>query len=126
MTSKDSLTTRVARWVTKNPKKTMLIVMLLNLTAILAYMSVSTLAQDAGGGTTGASGRGLGLIGAGLAIAGSTIGAGIAVYGATSAGIAAIVERPGTAVWVLLFAGLGEGIAVWGFAIAIMILGALP
>jgi V/A-type H+-transporting ATPase subunit K len=69
---------------------------------------------------------GLGLIGAAIAVAGSCIGAGIAIYGAASAGAAAIAERPETSVWVLILAGLGEGVAIYGLLIAILILGRLP
>ena len=69
---------------------------------------------------------GIGLVGAGLAIAGSCLGAGIAIYGAASAGAAAIAERPETSVWVLILAGLGEGVAIYGLLIAILILGKLP
>lgn len=69
---------------------------------------------------------GLGLLGASIAVAGSCIGAGIAIYGAASAGAAAIAERPETSIWVLILAGLGEGVAIYGLLIAIMILGRLP
>jgi V/A-type H+-transporting ATPase subunit K len=68
----------------------------------------------------------LGLIGAGIAVAGSCLGAGIAVSGAASAGAAAIAERPETSIWVLILAGLGEGVAIYGLLIAILILGKLP
>jgi V/A-type H+-transporting ATPase subunit K len=69
---------------------------------------------------------GLGLVAAGLAVAGSCLGAGIAIYGAASAGAAAMAERPETSVWVLILAGLGEGVAIYGLIIAILILGKLP
>jgi V/A-type H+-transporting ATPase subunit K len=68
---------------------------------------------------------GFGLIAAGIAVGLSGIGAGIAIYGSTSAGMAAMVERPELTTWVLVFAGLGEGIAIYGLVIAIMILGKL-
>ena len=69
---------------------------------------------------------GMGLLGAAVAVAGSCLGAGIAIYGAASAGAAAIAERPETSIWVLILAGLGEGVAIYGLLIAIMILGKLP
>jgi V/A-type H+-transporting ATPase subunit K len=69
---------------------------------------------------------GIGLVAAGIAVAGSCLGAGIAIYGAASAGAAAIAERPETSVWVLILAGLGEGVAIYGLLIAILILGKLP
>ncbi|MGB6680888.1 MAG: ATP synthase subunit C [Candidatus Bathyarchaeia archaeon] len=66
---------------------------------------------------------GMGLIAAGLAVGLSGIGAGIAIFGSTSAGMAAMVERPELNTWVLIFAGLGEGLAIYGLVVAIMILG---
>ena len=69
---------------------------------------------------------GLALLGAGVAVAGSCLGAGIAISGAASAGAAAIVERPETSIWVLILAGLGEGVAIYGLLIAILIMGKLP
>jgi len=69
---------------------------------------------------------GIGLLAAGVAVAGSCVGAGIAISGAASAGAAAIAERPETSVWVLILAGLGEGVAIYGLLIAILILGKLP
>jgi V/A-type H+-transporting ATPase subunit K len=69
---------------------------------------------------------GIGLLSAAVAVAGSCLGAGIAIYGAASAGAAAIAERPETSVWVLILAGLGEGVAIYGLLIAILILGKLP
>jgi V/A-type H+-transporting ATPase subunit K len=69
---------------------------------------------------------GMGLLGAAVAVAGSCLGAGIAIYGAASAGAAAMAERPETSIWVLILAGLGEGVAIYGLLIAILILGKLP
>jgi V/A-type H+-transporting ATPase subunit K len=68
--------------------------------------------------------KGLQFIGAALAIGLSGIGAGIAIYGATSAGAAAIVEKPELTTWILIFAALGEGLAIYGLVISILILGA--
>jgi V/A-type H+-transporting ATPase subunit K len=68
----------------------------------------------------------MGLLSAAIAVTGSCIGAGIAIYGAATAGAAAMAERPETSIWVLILAGLGEGIAIYGLLIAIMILGKLP
>lgn len=63
------------------------------------------------------------ILGAGLAVGLCGIGAGLAIYGSTSAGAAAMVERPELTTWVLVFAGLGEGIAIYGLVVAILILG---
>lgn len=69
---------------------------------------------------------GIGLLAAAVAVGLSCLGAGIAIYGAASAGAAAIAERPETSVWVLILAGLGEGVAIYGLLIAIIILSKLP
>lgn len=71
-----------------------------------------------------ASGAEFKFIGAALAVGISAFGAGIAIYGATSAGAAAMVERPELTTWILIFAALGEGLAIYGLVVAIMILGA--
>jgi V/A-type H+-transporting ATPase subunit K len=72
--------------------------------------------------TTAASNNGLGLIAAALAITGSCFGAGYAVAKAASAAAAAIVERPGAFGPMLVLAGLGEGIAIYGLLVAFQIL----
>jgi V/A-type H+-transporting ATPase subunit K len=69
---------------------------------------------------------GLSLMAAAVAVAGSCLGAGIAISGAASAGAAAIAERPEASIWVLILAGLGEGVAIYGLLIAILIIGKLP
>jgi len=62
-------------------------------------------------------------VGAGLAVGLAGVGAGLAIAGSTSSGLAAMVERPELTTWVLVFAGLGEGIAIYGLVVAILILG---
>ena len=73
---------------------------------------------------TAASGSNdLGLVAAALAITGSCMGAGYAVAKAASAAAAAIVERPGAFGPMLILAGLGEGIAIYGLLVAFQIIG---
>lgn len=72
--------------------------------------------------TTSGTDNGIGLMAAGLAITGSCIGAGYAVAKAASAAAAAIVERPGAFGPMLILAGLGEGIAIYGLLVAFQIL----
>ncbi|MEM3383023.1 MAG: ATP synthase subunit C [Nitrososphaerales archaeon] len=108
-----------------NPKRLLTFLIFFNI-AVLAISLLSfqpSIAKAAEAGTT--SEIGLGLMAAAVAVAGSGIAAGIAVYGAATAGAAAIAERPGIATWVIILAGLGEGIAIYGLIIAIMILGTL-
>ena len=72
--------------------------------------------------TSTSSNNGLGLMAAALAITGSCLGAGYAVAKAASAAAAAIVERPGAFGPMLILAGLGEGIAIYGLLVAFQIL----
>jgi V/A-type H+/Na+-transporting ATPase subunit K len=95
------------------------------LSAQLVYASASNIAQTQLPAEF-YSQYGMGLLAAAVAVAGSCLGAGIAIYGAATAGAAAIAERPETSIWVLILAGLGEGVAIYGLLIAIMILGKLP
>ncbi len=87
---------------------------------LFSFSIVTTYAQEPP--TTSAAGD-FDILGAGLAVGLCGIGAGLAIYGSTSAGLAAMVERPELTTWVLVFAGLGEGIAIYGLVVAILILG---
>lgn len=68
---------------------------------------------------------GLGYIGAALATGLSGIGGGIAVASAASAALGAISEDQSMFGKSLIFAGLAEGIALYGLIISFMILGRL-
>ena len=60
-------------------------------------------------------------LGAGLAVGLAGIGAGIAVGIAGAAGISALAEKPELFSNVLLMVALGEGIAIYGLIIAILL-----
>lgn len=109
----------LAKKMTNNPKRTFIIIALVNLVIGLSII-VPTLAQA----EEITPEIGMKFMGAGIAVAGATIGAGIGLLGATSAGLAALVERPELSIWVLILAGLAEGVAIYGLIIAILILGA--
>ena len=108
-------------WLNMLKRKRNLVILLIMIAMPLAAPLVA--AQE---GTTepAAGATEFKFIGAALAIGISAVGAGIAIYGATSAGAAAMVERPELTTWVLIFAALGEGLAIYGLVVAIMILGA--
>lgn len=89
----------------------------------LTLFSISAATTFAQGETTPQAAGNFDIVGAGLAVGLCGIGAGLAIYGSTSAGLAAMVERPELTTWVLVFAGLGEGIAIYGLVVAILILG---
>ncbi len=68
---------------------------------------------------------GLGYLAAALAVGIGSIGCGIAVGNAAPAAIGAIAEEPKAFGKALIFVALGEGVAIYGLLIAIMILGKL-
>ena len=106
----------------KNRRMLFRIVLLINM--FIVFTAISSLVVVAFGQETGAVPQGDKFIGAGIAVAGSTLGAGIAISGTASSGMAALVEKSELSTWLLLLAGLGEGVAIYGLIIAIMILGA--
>ena len=65
------------------------------------------------------SSSGMGLIAAALAIGLSAIGSGIAVAVVASSAVGAISENPSLLGKTVIFAGLAEGIAIYGLIIAI-------
>ena len=65
---------------------------------------------------------GLGLIAAGLAIGLSCIGSGYAVASSASAALGALSEDSSVFGKALIFVALAEGIALWGFIVALIIL----
>ena len=66
--------------------------------------------------------KGIGMIAAALAIGLAAIGSGIAVAVVASSAVGAISENPSLLGKTVIFAGLAEGIAIYGLIIAIMIL----
>ena len=69
---------------------------------------------------------GLGYIAMAIAIAGSCLGAGFAVANTGAAAIASLTEKPELFARVLIFAGLAEGVAIYGIIIALLIWITLP
>jgi len=64
-----------------------------------------------------------GLIGAAIAFGFGAIGAGIAIASVGAAAMGSIAERPEIASQALIFIALAEGLVVFGFITALMILG---
>jgi V/A-type H+/Na+-transporting ATPase subunit K len=69
------------------------------------------------------SGNSAALLGAAIAVAGSTIGAGIAVAYAGAAALAVMSERPELFGRAMVIVGLAEGIAIYGLIIGIILIG---
>jgi len=88
--------------------------------AAMAQQAPSTIdAQDKTDGVYRAIGLGLA---AALAVSFSVIGAGYAVGRIGSAAVGALVEKPELLPRTILFVALAEGLAVLGFAFAMMLL----
>lgn len=71
------------------------------------------------------TGAGLGYLGAALVTGMSSLGAGVAVASAAPAAIGATSEDPKSFGKALIFVALGEGVALYGLLISILILGNL-
>ena len=67
--------------------------------------------------------NGSALIGASIAVAGSSIGAAIAVAYTGSAALAAMSERPEPFGRAMVIVGLAEGIAIYGLIVAVILIG---
>jgi V/A-type H+-transporting ATPase subunit K len=90
------------------------------LVVLAATTSTATAATIA---TAAPSYSGQALLGAAIAVAGSSIGAAIAVAYTGSAALAAISERPELFGRAMVFVGLAEGIAIYGLVVAIILIG---
>ena len=80
-------------------------------------------ALAAGGGSASGHDPQAALLGAAIAVAGSTIGAAIAVAYTGAAALAAISEKPEMFGRAMVIVGLAEGIAIYGVVIAILLMG---
>lgn len=97
------------------------------LVIISQWNSFSVLAEDATAvaSITGTTAQGMGFIAAALATGCSAIGAGIAVAAAAPAAIGAISENSENFGKAIIFVALGEGVAIYGLLISILIINAL-
>ena len=94
------------------------------LVLFLTYANSPVLAAGADK-MTGSIAQGLGFIGAALATGLSALGAGIAVAAAAPAAIGAFSENAENFVKSLIFVALGEGVAIYGLLISILIINTL-
>lgn len=72
--------------------------------------------------TSTSSGKGFALVGAGIAFGLAALGAGLAVASVGAAALGVLSEKPQMFGQAMMFVGLGEGIAILGFAMAFMIM----
>lgn len=85
---------------------------------IMMIPDIARAATEAGASST----AGLGYIAAGLSTGLACIGAGYAVGAVGSSALGAVSEDPKILGKTLIYVGLGEGIAIYGLVISIMIL----
>ncbi len=113
-----------------HPRPALRIVKLLNLAFLIGagvLVALALTASPSSAATAASSNvgsyRGQALIGAAIAVAGSSIGASVAVAYTGSAALAAMSERPEMFGRAMVIVGLAEGIAIYGLVIAIILIG---
>ncbi len=89
---------------------------------IILSTPVALFAQEAGA-VVGEKATGWAFLAAGLSICVSVIGAGIALSRIGAAAMAALAEKPEIMGSAIVFAGLAEGLSIWGLIVAVLILG---
>lgn len=92
---------------------------------ILCLNLVPAFAAEGASAITGTIAQGLGFLAAALATGCSALGAGIAVAAAAPAAIGAFSENENNFGKALIFVALGEGVAIYGLLISILIINAL-
>ena len=96
--------------------------MLLGASVVLGVVALATAARAATVAAASPS-AGMALLGAAIAVAGSSLGAAIAVAYTGAAAIAAMSERPELFGRAMVIVGLAEGIAIYGLVVAIILVG---
>lgn len=91
-------------------------------TFLIATVFLFTSTADAAVADNATIASGFGLLAAGLAIGLSCIGSGYAVASSASAALGALSEDSSVFGKALIFVALAEGIALWGFIVAFLIL----
>ena len=104
-----------------NAKKFVRTFFLVALTLALALSLSSVAFADEAAAAAPDINKGLGLIAAAVAMGISAIGSGIAVGAGAPAAIGALTEDPKSFGKALIFVALGEGIALYGMLVAILI-----
>jgi V/A-type H+-transporting ATPase subunit K len=84
-----------------------------------AVADTVTTAQQSGGSSSAWAA----LLGAAIAVAGSSIGAAVAVAYTGAAALAALSERPELFGRAMVIVGLAEGIAIYGLVVAVILIG---
>jgi V/A-type H+-transporting ATPase subunit K len=101
----------------------LLAALVLLVTAINAEPSTAAGLPHAAAAAAASTTNGSALIGAAIAVAGSSIGAAIAVAYTGSAALAAMSERPELFGRAMVIVGLAEGIAIYGLIVSVILIG---
>lgn len=91
--------------------------------ALTAVPSSASVPGAVGAAVTATSANGAALIGAAIAVVGSSIGAAIAVAYTGAAALAAMSERPELFGRAMVIVGLAEGIAIYGLIVSVILIG---
>lgn len=124
-----AVTAGVVTQLRRRPRPALRVLQALNVLFLFGAGTLTWLATTAASATAAASTAGGGsssgqaLIGAAIAVAGSSIGAGIGVAYTGSAALAAMSERPEMFGRAMVVVGLAEGVAIYGLVIGIMLIG---
>jgi V/A-type H+-transporting ATPase subunit K len=119
----------VAVELRRRPHRGLRVITVLNLVLLVGagvLVVLAVTANPSAAATTTSNSSSFGgqtLIGAAIAVAGSSIGAGIAVAYTGSAALAAMSERPEMFGRSMVIVGLAEGIAIYGLVVAIILIG---
>jgi V/A-type H+-transporting ATPase subunit K len=102
--------------------------LVLSASAVMIAMAASAGPSAAAAGVAAATAaapaaNGSAMIGAAIAVAGSSIGAAIAVAYTGSAALAAMSERPEIFGRAMVIVGLAEGIAIYGLIVSVILIG---
>jgi V/A-type H+-transporting ATPase subunit K len=97
----------------------LVVIAAVNADPVIAGGAASVAAEEA----TSGSSNWAALIGAAIAVAGSSIGAAIAVAYTGAAALATMSERPELFGRAMVIVGLAEGIAIYGLIVAIILIG---
>ena len=116
-------------YLRRRPKQGLRMLRLVNMALLLAGVGLLVdvitggLGSAATAATTSSSSSGDALLGAAIAVAGSSLGAAIAVAYTGSAALAAMSERPEIFGRAMVIVGLAEGIAIYGLIIGVILIG---
>lgn len=112
---------RALRWLGALNGAALLAGLVLFAVALTAGPSAAATAATTAKATSSFGGQAL--IGASIAVAGSSLGAAIAVAYTGSAALAAMSERPELFGRALVIVGLAEGIAIYGLIVGVILIG---